>query len=154
MTGGRWPASSKKRGRLTRRRVQAATIAVWLLVAVGTAACSPSSAPPGISLPITVQTSSHYGVHPSKCTLNASDTEVTANGTFNPAYSLHTDTFGQRETPALQLNVLSSHKVDGIDVSTGSTDADISVGETSWHLVAAVQGFRPTRCIVDLVPLP
>ena len=129
-------------------------VAVSLMVAMGTAACSSTPASPGTSLPITVQTGGQI-VHPSGCILNSSGTQVTATGTFDPPYSLPVDAFGQKESRFLQLNLLTSHeRLNGQDAETGGTESGISVGETSWHVVATVQGaFRPTRCVVDLVPL-
>jgi hypothetical protein len=126
-------------------------IAASLLVTLGTAACS--QAPLGTTLPITVQTGGQ-GLHASKCTLNSSGTQATATGTFSPPYALPIDAFGQQESRNLQLAVMTPHKgVNGSDMSDGGSEAGISVGETSWRLVATVDGaFRPTRCIVDLVP--
>lgn len=133
-------------------RVRAAIGAGLLLVAVGTSACSLNSSSPGRSLPISV-TANNPGVHPSKCTLNSSGTQAVATGTFNPPASLRVNADGQQEGALLvQLRVVTSQTFLGAhDVGVGETQAGVSVGQTSWHLVTTVErvhGLRPTRCVV------
>ncbi len=143
--------------RLVTGRLRAALAAGLLLLVVGTSACSPfSSSSPGTSLPISVSPDSP-GVHASSCTLNASGTQATATGTFNPPASLPVDADGQiLQAQELQVRVLSSQTRFGFhDIAVGESDSGISVGQTSWHLVTTVQqglGLRPSHCVVDSAP--
>jgi hypothetical protein len=134
-------------------RFRAAIAAGLLIVAVGTSACSLSSSSQGKSLPVSVSPIDP-SVHNTKCTLNSSGTQVVATGTFNPAASLPVNAYGQQEgSLELQLRVLTSQTRFGVHLDVGESVAGVSVGETSWHVVATVQrapGLRPSRCVVDL----
>ena len=137
-------------------RFWAAIGAGLVLLAVGTSACSANSSSPGRSLPISV-TANDPSFHPSKCMLNASGTQAVATGTFSPPASLPFNVDGQQEGAlSVQLRVMTSQSFLGHhDVGVGETQSGVSVGQTSWHLVATVEGLpglRPTRCVVDLVP--
>lgn len=133
-------------------RVRAAIGAGLLLVAIGTSACSLASSSPGRSLPISVTPTSR-NVHPSKCTLSSSGTQVVATGAFNPPASLPVNASGQQEGALqLQLRVVTLQSLLGHhDVGVGGTYEGVSVGQTSWHLATSVErvrGLRPTRCVV------
>lgn len=133
-------------------RVRAAIGAGLVLVAVGTSACSLASSSPGRSLPISV-TPTNRNVHPSKCTISSSGTQVVATGAFKPPASLPLNAAGQQEGALqLQLRVVTSQSLLGHhDVAVGGAYEGVAVGQTSWHLVTSVErvrGLRPTRCVV------
>jgi hypothetical protein len=136
-------------------RVRTTIGAGLLLVAVGASACSVSSSL-GRNLPIAVDPIDTI-VHPTKCTLSSSGNQATATGRFDPPASVPVDANGhQVGSLELQLHVLTSQTRLGVhDVGVGETSAGISVGQTTWHLVAPIEGLpglRPTHCSVNLAP--
>lgn len=139
----------------SRRRVAgrfpAAIGAGLLLVAVATSACSPSASSPGRSLPTSVSASIGH-LRSTRCTLNASGTQVVATGRISPPAAL--PVVGGQQVGALQLqvSVLTSKTVFGHHhVEVGDNDEGVSVGQTTWHLVAPIEqvdDLKPTRCVV------
>jgi len=118
-------------------------------------ACSLHSSSPGRNLPISV-TSSTRSVHPTNCTLNASGTRAIATGRFSPSASLPVVGGQQVGALQLQLSVVSSKslRIGHVVVHNpmvGEAVSGVSVGQTTWRLVAPIErglGFRPTRCAV------
>jgi hypothetical protein len=150
------PLPFTARGNYVTRRCRSAAGAALLLVGVGATACSLDSSSPGRNLPISI-TSSDSGLHPTKCTLNASGTQAIATGRFSPSASLPVVGGQQVGALQLQLDVVSSKslRIGHLVVHNsmvGEAVAGVSVGQTTWRLVTPIErlpGVRPTRCEVN-----
>lgn len=152
-----WLVPSKSIVRPVLRRIRAAIVAGLLLAALGISSCSLNSSSPGRSLPIAVA-SSIKGVHATKCTLNASNRRVVATGRFNPSAALPVVNGQQAGALQLYLTVLTTQTFLGHhNVDAGDSYEGISVGQTSWRIVAPIaQGLklRPTSCVVAYADIP